>query len=434
MFTYQKELPVRYTADVCVVGGGPAGIAAAVAAARHGAKVFILESQGYFGGAATTALVPAFMPFTNGVDFLAGGIGREIHDILTRDPEVVSGRVIGIKPEEIKRVYDDMVTEAGIEFLFFANMVDVIVRDGHVEAVVVAAKSGMYAVSAKVYIDGTGDGDLCAFAGAPFELGDENGKIMPTTLCSYWVNIDWKNTDGRAQSAELERAFADKVFSVEDRHMSGIFKNSTSTGGANIGHIFDVDSTNEVDLTRAMLTGRKQLPQYERYYQDYLGGAFAAAMPVLSGACLGVRESRRIMGDYVLSVDDFLARASFDDEIGRFSYPVDIHISAPTKEAYEEFRKEFATMRYSDGESYGIPYRILLPRTLDNVYVTGRCVSTDKKMQSSIRVMPGCYITGQAAGAAAAFCAADGILPREVNIGKLQDRLVAMGGFLPNHS
>lgn len=431
MITYQKQLPVKYQTEVCVVGGGPAGVAAAVTAARHGARVFLLESQGFFGGEATAALVPAFMPFTNGVDFLAGGIGREVYDACAEDPEALTGRNVGIKPEPLKRLYDDMVTAAGVDFLFFATVVDVVAREGRVEAVVVAAKSGLYAVSAEVFIDATGDGDLCALAGAPFALGDERGVTMPSTLCSLWVDIDWRSPK-KPQASALERAFADGVFPVEDRHLPGIFKTGETTGGGNIGHVFEVDGTKEEDLTRGMLEGRRQLPRYARYYRDYLGGAFADAMPVITGSTLGVRESRRILGDYVMTAGDFESRASFEDEIGRFSYPIDIHIAAPTKEAYEAFHKEHTTMRYKDGESYGIPYRALLPRTLENAYVVGRCLSADKKMQSSIRVMPGCFITGQAAGAAAAFCAADKIAPRQVDIGALQDRLLAMGGFLPN--
>lgn len=431
MISYSRNIPVRHRVDVCVVGGGPAGVAAAVAAARHGARVFILESQGFFGGAGTAALVPAFMAFDNGVDFMAGGIGREIYDLCAADPEAVSGRVVGIKPELLKRIYDDMVTGAGIEFLFFSTMIDVVVRDGRVQAVLAASKSGLFAIEAAIFIDGTGDGDLCAWAGAPFVQGDENGEVMPSTLCSVWVDIDWKNRP-RAQNAELERAFADGVFDVEDRHLPGIFKTGATTGGGNIGHTFGVDATNEADLTRGMLEGRKQLPQYERYYNDYLGAGFAKAMPVLTGSCLGVRESRRIQGDYVMTIDDFNSRATFDDEIGRFAYPIDIHIAAPTREAFEAFHQEHTTMRYDDGETYGIPYRALLPRKLENVYVTGRCISTDKKMQSSIRVMPGCYITGQAAGLAAAQCVRQGIMPRDIEIPTLQRALVAMGGFLPN--
>lgn len=430
MISYQKQLEIRYHTEICVVGGGPAGIAAAVTAARQGRQVFLVESQGFFGGAATAALVPAFMPFTNGVDFLAGGIGREIYDLCVTEPDALCGRTLGIQPERIKRIYDDMVIEAGVKYLFFASMVDVLVHNGRVEGIVVAAKSGMYAVTADVFIDATGDGDLCAWAGAPFALGDGSGATMPATLCSLWTGIDWSQVHG-PQERELEHAFADGVFTQEDRHLPGIFRTGTTTGGGNIGHAFGVDGTNEADLTRGMVEGRRMLPQYRRYYRSYLAGGFQKAEPVITGSVLGIRESRRIQGDYVLTLEDFKARASFADEIGRFSYPIDDHIAAPTKEAYEAFHREHSSMRYRDGESYGIPYRVLLPQKLENVFITGRAVSTDKKMQSSIRVMPCCYITGQAAGMAASICMEGRVLPREVSVPQLRYRLRQMGAFLP---
>lgn len=430
---YSKTIEVRYETDVCVVGGGPAGVAAAVSAARQGANVFVVESQGFFGGGGTAALVPAFMPFDNGIDFLSGGIGKEIYDKCIVDPEVMVGRCVGIQVEHLKKIYDEMIIKEKIDFLFHASMIDVIVQGEYIDMIVVAAKSGMYAIKAKVFIDATGDGDLCAWGGAPFEKGDENGQTMPSTLCSLWVNIDWENMH-KSHNLDLERAFLDGVFTQEDRHVSGIFKTGKTTGGGNIGHAFGVDGTNEVDLTRGMVSGRRILAEFTKYFNEYVGEGYTKAFPVITGSYLGVRESRRIIGDYVLSIDDFNNRASFEDEIGRFSYPVDIHIAAPTKAAYEAFHKEYTTMRYKDGESYGIPYRSLVPKKLNNTYVVGRCISTDRQMQSSIRVMPGCYITGQAAGVAAAMCVEENKDTRAIDCKELQSRLVDMGGFLPNYS
>ena len=155
---------------------------------------------------------------------------------------------------------------------------------------------------------------------------------------------------------------------------------------------------------------------------------------VATGSLLGVRETRRITGDYELDIDDFVNKAVFDDEIGRFSYPVDIHIARPDKESYEKFTKEITTLNLGKGESYGIPYRILLPKGLKNTLVAGRCVSTDRNVQASIRVMPGCFITGQAAGVAAALSVRDNIETRKVNVRELQSILKDMGAYLPNYS
>ena len=429
--SYSKQLNVKYDVDICVAGGGPSGIAAAVIAARQGASVFLAESQGFFGGLATTALVPAFMPFDNGVDFMAEGIGREIHDLCLAN-NFYNGGTMSIHVEKYKLICDNLiVNEPNITYSFFTNLVDVIKDGDRVDYAVFNAKSGTFAVKAKIFIDCTGDGDLCAFANNPYAFGGDDGKTMPSTLCTIWSGIDWSDKNF-ADSQELERAFADNVFTQEDRHLSGMWRTGEDLGGGNIGHCFDVDATDEVSLTSAMITGRKILPEYEKYYREYLSRGYKNANIVISGSYLGVRESRRIAGDYELSVNDFINRASFDDEIGRFSYPVDIHIAAPDKESYEKFREEYETMRYKSGESYGIPYRILLPKNLSNVYVAGRCVSADKKMQSSIRVMPACFIMGQATGMGAALAVADGKNEtRSVNTAELRQKLRDIGGYLP---
>lgn len=433
MYTYSRQLETRYDVDVCVIGGGPSGVAAAIAAARQGAKVMILESQGFFGGAGTAALVPAFMNFSNGVNFMAGGIGYEVWQRVCV-PELR----LSIRAEVLKRVYDDMVREAGIDFLFFANVCDVITRDGGIDAVVVAAKSGMYAVHAKMFVDGTGDGDICVWAGAPSELGDpKTGHIMPSTLCSMWINIDWacgdtESVHGREwKFNRVAKAMDDGVFTQEDYHLSGIWKTGENTGGGNIGHCYNVDATDERSLTDAMVTGRHIIPEFEKFYREYIGGCYKNASVVSSGSILGIRESRRIMCDYILSESDFRPDSVFEDEIGRYSYPIDIHPD-PGREAYRAFLAEHTSRHLGLGESYGIPYRILTPKNLSNVLVAGRCVSTDQKMQSSIRVMPGCYITGQAAGIAAALAANGECDSRKVDIHSLQEKLVKLGGYLPN--
>ncbi len=425
MIDYKKKIDIRYDVDICVVGGGPAGIAAGVTAARNGSKVLIIESNGFFGGAATAALVPAFMQFASGNIFLSGGIGREIFDACD-----VPKNGTGINVENLKRIYDNMAIKSGADFLFHTNLIDVVTDGELVKAVIVSAKSGIYAISAKVFIDGTGDGDLCAMAGAPYELGDKTGHCMPATLCSQWTDIDWSNPDTGDKSA-LDRAFADGVFTQEDRHISGIWKTGDHTGGGNVSHCYNVNATDERSLTNAMVLGRKIIPEFERYYRDYIGGRFKDARVTITGSYIGIRESRRITGEYVLDENDFINRASFEDEIGRYCYPIDIHPD-PSKEGYEKFLKEFRTMRYKEGESYGIPYRSLIPKKLTNVLVGGRCISTDQKMQSSIRVMPGCYITGQACGMAAVLALNENSEVRKVSIKELRQKLRNMGGYLPD--
>ena len=437
--SFRRDIPVRHDVDILVAGGGPAGLAAAVTAARQGWSVFLAERHTSFGGMGTAGLVPAFMPFGDGVNFLAGGFGREVHDRLLAakgvgpDDKGGPSACIGIQAEVLKRLYDEMVTETGLGFAFQTQIIGVEVDGGRVTAAVCAGKSGLFAVRAKVFIDGTGDGDLAAWAGAPFEKGDADGHMMPGTLCSLWADVDWATVrqSGLGADSRLEDAFRDKVFTHEDRHLSGMWRVGERIGGGNIGHTFGVDGTDERSLTQALLWGRKSLREYERFYREYLKG-YEKMVLVATGSLLGIRETRRIMGDYVLNLEDFKRRATFDDEIGRFSYPVDIHASNPDKESFAKFQEEWQNLRYGKGENYGIPWRSLLARGLANVLVAGRCISTDRYMQSSIRVMPGCYITGQAAGLGAALAAEHGVDVRGVDVAELQRRLKRLGAFLPN--
>jgi hypothetical protein len=285
-----------------------------------------------------------------------------------------------------------------------------------------------------MFIDATGDGDLAAWAGAPFEKGDADGKLMAGTLCSLWADIDWEEAHrgGRpSDESRLEDAFRDNVFTIQDRHLPGMFRVGRRVGGGNIGHTFGLDSTDERSLTEALLWARRSLPEYERYYKQYLRG-FAQMELVATASQLGCRESRRIVGDYVLNLEDFQRRAVFPDEIGRYCYAVDIHAAKSDKASYDEYARDFKNLRYAKGESYGVPYRVLLPKGLANVLVAGRCVSSDRYIQSSIRVMPGCFITGQAAGVAAALAVEKRTDTRGFPVSELQQRLKSLGVFLPN--
>ncbi len=428
---YTRELSVKYDVDVFVAGAGPAGITAAVAASRMGKTVFLADSQGSFGGAATAGFVPCFAPFGDGVNILASGIGYEVRQKVSKDVPL-DAYWTPIKVEELKRTYDELIKDSKIKYSLFTTLCDAVSSGGEIDYVVLSAKSGLFAVKAKIYIDCTGDGDLCAYAGAEFELGDENGEVMPATLCSIWANIDYSKRRG-ADSRALEKAFEDKVFTNEDRHLPGMqtVDRANGIGGGNISHAFNVDPLDECSLTNGAITSRKILPEYEKYYKEYLDG-FDNLTLVASAPMLGVRESRRIVCDYMLSVDDFVKQSVFDDEIGRYCYPVDIHIMNTNKEEFERFNKEYTkTLRYGKGESYGIPYRSLTPKGFKNLLVAGRCLGSDRQMQASIRVMPGCYITGQAAGAAAAL-ACDFSDTRAFDVRMLQKALLKLGACLPS--
>lgn len=442
---YQKELEVRYTVDVLVAGGGPAGVAAAVSCAEQGRKVLLVEPFPAFGGAAANMLVPAFMQFDDGEHFLAGGIGRRVWDALMAEADARyerPSRCGSIAIENLKRVYDRMVTASGARFLFYTEVVDVGVDDGRIAHVVCSDRGGLFAVRAKVFIDCTGSAVLSARAGAETAFGDENGQTMAATLCSLWSGINWRTVfdGGNRQAARLDDAFRDHVFTNEDRHLPGMWFVTEQSeedipdgvGGANIGHVYNVDERDSVSLTEGIVRGRQQLTEYRRYYKEYVTG-FEHAEPVVSAPYLGIREGRRVSCDYRLVMSDFLNRASFPDEIGRYAYPVDIHSSTNDEEGYRQYAETFRNMRYGKGESYGIPLRSLLVKGFANLLVAGRCICTDRAMESSVRVMPGCFITGQAAGIAAAVaCEQTETDIHRLPVGEVQKRLSAMGAYLPN--
>ena len=438
--SFRRNVPVRHTVDVFVAGGGPAGVAAAATAARQGRSVFLAEGHTCFGGMGTAGLVPAFMQFTDRVNFLAGGIGREIHDRLfdangvgpgDRRDDLWGG--MGIKAEVLKRVLDDTVVESKADFTFQTNLIDVQVKGSRVACAVCAAKSGVFAVKAKIYVDCIGDGDLAAWAGAPFEKGDEDGNLMPGTLCNVWANIDWQTVceKNRWSESSLPQAIKDGVFTIPDYHLPGMWWIGENIGGGNIGHTFGVDNTDERSVTTALLWGRKLVLEYERFLKQYQKG-YEKAELVATGSLLGVRETRRIMGDYLLNLDDFKKRAVFEDEIGRYAYPVDIHQSKPGEQGFKKLMEDMRVLSCGPGESYGIPYRSLVPRKLANVLVAGRCLSADRYVQGSVRCMPGCFITGQAVGMAAAIAAEKSVETRDVQPKELQARLKKMGAYLPN--
>ena len=440
---WQNELQVRENVDVFVAGGGPAGIAAAVMAARQGASVYLAEGTGALGGMGTSGLVPAFMQFADGVNFLAGGFGREVHDKLWQlggagpdDNPQSTRKDCCIHVETLKRIYDDMALDAGVKLSLFTQLIGVKRQDGgRVTHAVCSAKSGIFAIGAKFFIDATGDGDLAVMAGADFEKGDaEDGGMMPGTLCSLWANIDWATVraSGLWAQAMVPEGLKQGILKINDPHLPGIWRVGQTIGGGNVGHTFGVDSTDEQSLTKAMIDGRKMLGPYHEFYKSIMKG-YERMELVGTGTLLGIRESRRITGDYKMTADDFNTRANFADEIGRYAYPADMHASKPGAAHFDAFWKNFEAMRYKDGESYGIPYRALTPKKLDNVLVAGRCVSCDRTMLSSLRVMPGCFITGQAAGIAAAIAADESIATtRAIDIATLQKRLKGVGAFLPN--
>lgn len=428
--SYQKEVSVAYRTDVLVAGGGPAGVAAAVmcamAQSRCGGSVLLLEQSGTFGGSSTLAGVPELMNFDDGQHFLARGFGKWVCEALygkesCTDTGSFERKWRNVRTEELKLLYDRLMTESGARFHFYSKIVDVVMEEDRIKYVLVSSPEGLYAIEARVIIDCTGQGSVCVAAGADFAYGDENGVPMPATLCSLWGGVDFerKEKDNRF----LEQAWADGVFSQYDMILPGIKATypEVGVGGGNIGHCFDVRDCDTESMTEAMIRGRKLLEEYQHYYRTYLPGCERAVL-LDSANYLGIRESRRIRCRQMLRREDYFDQEAKPDEIGRYSYPIDIHPMTPDEKGMEQFNRDVAT-KHGAGESYSIPYGCLVPEGIGNLLVAGRNIGADHAMQASARVIPCCYITGQAAGVAAALCAAQGCGPSELDVEKLKEML-----------
>lgn len=421
------DVPVFDRADIVVAGGGPAGIAASLAATRLGKSVILLEQTGSAGGMSTNALVPAIISRWDGVRTLCGNLCDSIVDECTREmglPKSNPGWQ-EVDAEILRRLYDRRLVEAGVKLYYMMRAADVVLKNGRIESLLVATQHGLRKVCGDVYIDATGDAAIAAFAGVPFDCGDAEGQTMSPTLCPQFSNVDIKAYRTSRAAGHGDRFFWHALLErgeapLPEYHFVGVCSYGNGTVSGNLGHIYGANTLDEKELTNAYIEGRKIAKIYHEFYRKHVPG-FEDSDLTQTAPLLGVRESRRIRGDYQLNGTDYRNRASFADEIGRFSYPVDIHSSTIDPEEQKRVEEVIRAMRYKQGESYGIPYRTLLPQGVENLLVAGRCVSCDREIQSSIRVVPGCFITGQAAGAAAAMCSGSNV--RDVDIARLHDWL-----------
>lgn len=406
----EKSFKVRKTKiffddqwEVIVVGGGPSGCTAAIAAAREGAKTLLIEGTGALGGMGTSGLLNAWCPFTDREKIIYKGLAERIlMESKKGTPHVPSNSYDWqpIDAEQLKRVYDNMVLSAGVSILFFSRLSAVEMKDDEtIDAIIVSNKAGLTAYKADVYIDCTGDGDLAAWAGADYYHGNQEGSFQASTLCFAISNVDdekyaeqkWQLHGGNKLSPVHKIRESGKYPLVTDGHLN-IKKSGPSFLKFNAGHIENIDSTNPQQLSEAMIQGRRIAEQFHEGLKEYSSSVFQNSYLAQTGELLGVREGRRIIGDYVFKIEDWLERRTFEDEIGRNCYYIDIH---------KKDSKQFP--RYEKGESHGIPYRCLTPKKLKNILTAGRCISVDEQSFGSLRVMPVCLVTGEAAGMAAAL-------------------------------
>ena len=433
-----KDLTVHNDYDIIVAGGGPSGIAAAVAAAREGVKTLLIEQSGELGGMAVTGLVPAWTPYTDGIRIIYGGLSKRVFlETKAKMPHIEKDHYdwVSIDSEALKQVYENLVNEFGVEVLFHSIVCDTVMKDErNVEALIVANKSGIAAYKANVYVDCTGDADIYAFSGGEFEIGD-NGEVQPSTMCFTLTNVDEDIINkepslyGGNKKSAIHKIIADGKYNIPDSHLC-ISKVGPRTYSFNAGHIWNVHSTEPSEVSKGILEGRDLAHRYVEALKEY-HPAFKNAYLVQTAPTLGIRESRRIVGDYTFNLDDYLARRSFDDEICRNNYFIDIHKSAKENDEWHE-HSDNRFEHYKDGESYGVPYRCLCPKAFDNVLVAGRTISTDRITQGSTRIMPCCLCEGEAAGVAAAMAAKqENVNIHNVNTDELRQTLKKYDAYLP---
>jgi len=439
-------------ADVLVVGGGPAGIGAAAGAARAGAGVVLVERYGFLGGNATAGLVMPLMayftehhireekgaattllPTDHGVGVpVIAGVVRDFVERLARaggaiEPSLQTGYTVPFDPETFKQVALQFMDELKISYLFHSYASDILKENHHVRGVGFQTKSGPVAIKADVTVDCTGDGDVAAMSGASFDIGrPADGYTQPMTLMFRIVGFDkavfaeyahkhpgqWRGVHGlwdlitkAAKAGDLQLPREDILF-FAGLHEGEIVVNST--------RVTKLYGTDVWDLTEAEWHSRKQMQQIFAFLKKYVPG-FQNSYIVQSATQVGVRETRRIVGDYQLTQKDILLARQFDDVIARCTYPMDIH---------NPKGKGTTLMRLPAGMAYDIPLRSLMPKEIENLLTAGRCISGTHEACSSYRIMPVAMATGQAAGVCAALAAASGRAPRSVPFKLVQRELL----------
>jgi hypothetical protein len=433
-FTLKKSnLPVSDGWDVIVAGGGPSGCAAALASAREGAKTLLIEAMGVLGGMGTAGMVPSWTPVTDGEKIIYKGIAEKVFLAAKKGvPHISQSQFdwVPINTEYLKTVYDGLMKEYGVNVLFFSRLATVEMKsDNTIDAITVANKSGLTAYKANVYVDCTGDGDLAAWAGAKTVVGNDKGETQMPSFCFALANV---NVDEFRKSPNLhysnKKSLIYKILEskayplIIDNH---VVNPMVAPGMVqfNVGHMKGLDLLNPDELTEAMFRGRQMVNQYHEALKKYIPEVYGQSYIANTCSLLSIRETRRIVGDYTFTLEDWVARRDFDDSIGRNNYYVDIHIgSSMNDERYEHYKK---------GESHGIPYRILTPRGLTNVLTGGRIVSTDPAAFGSLRVMPSCLVTGEAAGLAAALAAKQSAHDvHKIDVQHLRKRLKEEGQYV----
>jgi 2-polyprenyl-6-methoxyphenol hydroxylase-like FAD-dependent oxidoreductase len=404
--------------DVLVIGAGSAGTTAAVAAARSGARTLLVDRFGFLGGTSTAVLDTFYAFYTPGTTphKVVSGIPDDVVGRLTdrgmafeRPNTYGAGTGITYDPESLKRVWDELTAEAGVALLLHAFAFAVEVGEGRVTSVEIATKSGVRKVRPRVVVDASGDADVCALAGAPYEAPGDDVQSLSTVFRVANVDVERAQAVPKEQLWQLMREGRDSGRYALTRIEGSIHR--TPHDGvmmALMTRVRRVDATDADQLAAAEVEGRRQAHEYFRFLRECVPG-YERAVLLSTSPAIGVRESRRIIGEHVLTSGEILAATRFPDQIARCGAPIEEHHSGDdTRWVYLE-----------DGATYGIPFRSLQPQGLDNVLVAGRCFSATHDAHASARSMGTCMAMGQAAGTAAALSAE----PKRLDAESLRTRL-----------
>jgi ribulose 1,5-bisphosphate synthetase/thiazole synthase len=457
--------------DIIVAGGGAAGVVAAIASARNGADILLVERYGFLGGAITGQFVTTLNSF---LDMrgrrIVGGIPQEVIDWLREMGGAVghlqdylwwsTGSMTLVDPALMKYAMLEMAVEAGVKLLLHTTVQDVVVEGDNIKGVIAASKGGTQAILGKLVVDATGDGDVAAAAGAPYVKGRGDGSMQHVSLMLRMGNVEQekildyvRENPGQfiiGENPYGRRSVEETIAQLHDIYqapaMAGFFKlvkegvekgemHSFSPRGGlclqmtprrgEMGvyatNVANVDSTDALSLTRAEMELRRQALITVQFLKKYVPG-FESAYLIDVAPQVGVRETRRIIGEYVLTEEDVLEGRRFPDVVAKGSHPADIHSPDDPKKVIH--------LHVKDGGSYDIPYRCLVPKKVDSLLVAGRCASASHEAMGSARVVGTCMAMGQAAGTAAALCVVDHVVPRLLDVGRLQKRLVEQGAVL----
>lgn len=428
---YSVHLPIFDEADVVVLGSGSAGSTAAIAAARTGADTLLIERYGFLGGTSTLVLdtfYGFYTPASNQyrvVDGIGWEIVRRLYHygmVIERPSSYGAGQAVTYDPTTLKVVWEQTALESGVRLLLHTFCVDVIQEKGHISGLVVAGKHGLGLVKAKIFIDASGDADIVFRAGTPFEAAGSDGQPAQSLTTTFRLgNVD------ESRASQIKRD--DMVRLMKEANLSGDYRLPREEGSVhktpmrgvvvtNMTRVAYVDGTDPAELTKAEVEGRKQALEYTRFLREQIPGYEAAYLMNFSTQ-IGIRETRRVYGDYRLTREDVLSARQFDDAVAQCGAPIEDH------HAGNNTRWEYVP----NSGTYDIPYRCLIPQELHNVLIAGRCLSADHDAHASVRSMGQCMAMGHAVGTAAALAVRQNLTPRQLDISTLQAQLKTDGAL-----